>query len=197
MKFTAKKARKRRKNTRKRFKGGTPPKDELPPLPLALIEFEELAKNIKKSEPGLNFQEGEGQSYAGHLVFHILNEHNRIDLQHLGDYIEHTYNVPPKVSFFKKWFKKTPTITPAPPPFPLSNPMIYGDFVYKITGFRSKYLWARPRTFEDTLKHILTLVKTFIEKKRDPTINKDKGIDPDPNPNSEYKEILYINSDDY
>jgi hypothetical protein len=195
MKFTAKKARKRRKNTRKRFKGGTP--KDLPPLPLALIEFEKLAKQIKDLKPELNFQEGDGQSYAGHLVFHIMNEHNKIDLQHLGHYIEDTYKVQPKVSFLKKWFKKTPPETQGPPPpplFPLSNPMIYGDFVYKITGVRSKTLWARPRTLNDTPKHIFTLVKTFIETKRDP-VNIYKSIDPDPN--SEYEKILYIDGDDY
>jgi len=197
LKFTAKKARKRRKNTRKRFKGGTP--KDLPPLPLALIEFEELAKQIKDLKPELNFIEGDGQSYAGHLVFHIMNEHNKIDLQHLGHYIEDTYKVQPKVSFLKKWFKKTPPETqgPPPPPFQLSNPMIYGDFVYKITGNREFYLRARPRTLKDTPKHIFTLVKTFIEKQRDPTVNKDKGIDPDPNPNSEYEKILYIDGDNY
>jgi len=195
MKFTAKKARKRRKNTRKRFKGGTPPKD-LPPLPLALIEFEELAKQIKDLKPELNFQEGDGQSYAGHLVFHIMNEHNKRDLQHLVHHIENTFNVQPKVSFFKKWFKKTPPETqgPPPPPFQLSNPMIYGDFVYKITGNREFYLRARPRTLKDTPKHILTLVKTFIEKKQDPE-NLYKSIDPDPN--SEYEKILLVNTDDY
>ena len=63
---------------------------------------------------------------------------------------------------------------------------------------RSSTLWARPRTAKDTDKHILSLVKTFIETKRNANVNKDFSIiDPDPNPNSEYESILFINGDDY